>query len=224
MNDKKIDKVYGEQNSLQTKSFHEFLSKSLKDNKIKEKQYGCNCGSSLSESDEQMANLRLEELFLRTEREKLETELLRKREKRSILCDKLSQARANISVFLQLEEKGMLGSQVGDGLEENLSILKEIKDMGEDAIQKYEPDHKDLFHITCKDIKCAIEKTNIIDVIRTAKKNGWKISISDNEVALFKNGKRIDGKTLKNLFVTHENEYNQGEPCKSKKTKIRSKK
>jgi hypothetical protein len=57
--------------------------------------------------------------------------------------------------------------------------------------------------LTADKIRKAIREANVLDVIRNAKKNGWEVKISDNEVALFKDGKRIDGKP-KDIFIKTE--------------------
>jgi hypothetical protein len=49
------------------------------------------------------------------------------------------------------------------------------------------------------------QNCNILDLVRKAKKNGWKMEIKDDEIALYnKNGKRILGSAPTKEFVNSE--------------------
>lgn len=188
----------------------------------------------LDEVEKRTILLKLEELTLQNERAKLQDELMKKQENRETICVRLEQARLNLQVYLQCSEMGDSNHQVLDGIAENLMILKEINNIKTEstAIDSMEDplNYEEIFHMTCKDVKNAIEKTNVLDVMRMAKKNGWDIRISEDEVAVFKDGKRImelDGRDFENLFVKHENgkcavdktikDNKENKSCKAKK-------
>jgi UDP-N-acetylglucosamine enolpyruvyl transferase len=108
--------------------------------------------------------------------------------------ERLIQARQNLQILFMLQEKGI--NVTGD-IDNNLAILKEVNQIGSDYIVVQDrnqtiTDVIQSFSLSEKDIQDAIKNTNIFAVIRKAKENGYELKISDSEVALYKDGKRID--------------------------------
>jgi CHASE3 domain sensor protein len=149
----------------------------------------------IGDSTKKLIELKLLELETVISARKKEDEWLKKREIRAAQSDRINQARLNLNSLLVLEEKGKLGLE--DYIEQNLNILREVTNIGEEDIvtcrENVDPMEKilDSFHITEKDMLKSFKKTNIMDVMRQAKKNGWEMRITENEVALYKDGKRI---------------------------------
>ena len=114
-----------------------------------------------------------------------------------------------------------------------MEILREVSNIGGDDIPVVEPITAekvlDSFHVTEKDLKRAIGKTNVMDIMRQAKENGWTMKITEDEIALYKNGKRIDGNG-KNFISVEEpsgkkmrNTEGVGLIMGNKKSKVKSK-
>ena len=126
----------------------------------------------------------------------------------------LHQARENIVSLLHLHEKALdLGFDYEDILLKNIKILDRVTAIGAPF---YGDEAEVSFHLTEKDLKKSLKKTNILEVMRVAKRNGWEVKVTDNEVYVHKDGKLVDGKTLKKYFVEN-NERNEGETCKTTK-------
>jgi hypothetical protein len=102
---------------------------------------------------------------------------------------------------MSLNNAGRAGLE--DDIEACLKIMREVENIGSNEIvtEKSPTAEKilDSFHVTETDLKRAFNKTNVVDIMRQAKKNGWKMTISEDEVALYRNGKRIDG--TENVFT-----------------------
>lgn len=119
----------------------------------------------------------------------------------------MSNARENIIQMICLLEKQLpvcdenLVKQI---LNRSLQIIEEtINPKTASKSESTFVDFKEDITLTADGIRKAIQEANVLDIIRNAKKNGWEIKISDDEVALFKDGKRIDGKQ-KDIFVNME--------------------
>lgn len=114
-------------------------------------------------------------------------------------------ARENINLMTSLVSNQLGGDAklIDRILNRSLQIIEEIispeKATENSTLINFEEDTT----LTADKIRKAIKEANVLDVIRNAKKNGWEVKISDNEVALFKDGKRIDGKP-KDIFVNTE--------------------
>lgn len=149
----------------------------------------------IGDTTRRLIELKLIELDSIINARKKEEEWLRKREIRAAQSDRIAQARSNLGTLLMLEEKGKCGLE--DDIEDNLAILREVTNIGgEDIFTRAEPETAekilDSFHVTEKDLRKAFNNTNVIDLMRQAKQNGWTLKISENEIALFdKRGKRI---------------------------------
>jgi CHASE3 domain sensor protein len=157
----------------------------------------------IGDSTRKLVELKLLELETVINARKKEEEWIRKREIRSAQSDRIEQARKNLTSLMLLEEKGKKG--LDDDIENNLSILREVSSIGSDEISVKDHDSDntdkilDSFHMNEKDLRKAFRTTNVMDIIRQAKINGWTMTISEDEVALYKNGKRING--TGNVFV-----------------------
>jgi len=166
----------------------------------------------IGDSTRKLVELKLMELESVISARQKEQEWIQKREIRSAQCDRLQQARNNLQMLIQLEEKGKVG--IEDDIENCIKILQEVQNIGGDDIVVAKTDTVesviDSFHLTQKDLKRAFGKTNILDVMRNAKENGWTMTISNDEVALYKDGVRIEhGKAGKTSgFVSAEDRKN----------------
>jgi len=163
----------------------------------------------IGDSTKKLVELKLLELDSIISARKREEEWMRKREIRQAQSDRLCQARANLATLLYLEEKGKFNLK--DDIEDNLRILREVSNMGgEEIYVKDEALNTDKilnsFHVTERDLRMALNQNcNILDLVRKAKKNGWKMEIKDDEIALYnKNGKRILGSAPTKEFVNSE--------------------
>lgn len=140
------------------------------------------------------------------------------------MTNAMNEARNNIGTLLHFFEKGMNKDipNYDEILENNVKVLGNISTLVEAAGLPVKENEVN-FHLTENDLKKSLRKTNILEVMRTAKKNGWEVRLTDNEVTLFKDGKAVGGKTLKKYFVEIEE---KGAPCKTATAKaiIKSKK
>ena len=108
--------------------------------------------------------------------------------------ERLNQARQNLNTLFMLQQNGVHATA---DIENNIQILKEVNQIGSDYIVAQDRNQtvNDIiqsFSLSEKDIQNAIRNTNIFAVIRKAKENGYELKISDSEVALYKDGNRID--------------------------------
>jgi UDP-N-acetylglucosamine enolpyruvyl transferase len=108
--------------------------------------------------------------------------------------ERLNQARQNLQTLFMLQQNGIHASA---DIYDNIQILKEVNQIGSGYIvvqdrNQTTTDILQSFSLNEKDIQNAIRDTNIFAVIRKAKENGYELKISDSEVALYKDGKRID--------------------------------
>lgn len=117
-------------------------------------------------------------------------------------CVQFKEARKNISTIISIVNLGMddysneeptikeIAELILNGIKENLKILQGISSL----IPSEEP-KKELelgaFSLSAETLKNALDDTNILDVVRKARKNGWDVRINEDEVAVYKDGKRI---------------------------------
>ena len=160
----------------------------------------------IGENTRKLIELKLLELDSIIIARKKEEEWLRKREIRQAQKDRIAEARCNLNTLLMLEGRGKCGLE--DDIEKNLSILREVANIGGEEIYidraPVDPQEiLDSFHVTEKDLKRALDKNiNILDFVRKAKENGWTMKVTDDEIALYgKNGKRITGGVPDKDFV-----------------------
>jgi CTP-dependent riboflavin kinase len=163
----------------------------------------------IGDATRRLVELKLMELDSIISARKKEEEWIRKREVRSAQGDRIAQARSNLQTLLMLEQAGKSGLE--DDIEKNLAILREVENIGGEEIYPKEEGVTtdkilDSFHVTEKDLRRALNgKINILDLVRQAKKNGWTMKITDDEIALYnKHGKRILGSVPTKEFVDGE--------------------
>lgn len=163
----------------------------------------------IGDSTKRLVELKLMELDSIISARQKEEEWVRKREIRQAQSDRLCQARANLETLLMLEAKGKGGLE--DDIEDNLAILREVTNIGGEEIHIKDdtPNTEkilDSLHLTERDLRRALNnKINVLDLVRQAKKNGWTMKITDDEIALYnKNGKRILGSAPTKEFVDGE--------------------
>jgi len=168
-------------------------------------------GQYIGDTTRKLIELKLMELESIISTRQKEEEWIRKREIRAAQADRICQARNNLQSLLMLQEQGKLN--LADDIEDNLAILREVKNIGGEEIyindgQPSEDKILDSFHVTERDLRKAFNNTNVIDLMRQAKKNGWTMKISEDEIALFdRRGKRVlDGveKTYDTKFIDSE--------------------
>jgi len=197
-----MDKIDMDHGKAQSEIFEDTFLKNLKGLQAKIKQQHVqdveakmDDSQYIGDTTRKLIELKLLELESLINARKKEEDWLRKREIRCAQGERLAQARANLSTLLMLEEKGRNGLE--DDIEDNLSILREVENMGGEEIyvkDEIQTTDKilDSFHVTEKDLRKAFNNTNIIEIMRQAKKNGWTMKISEDEIALFdKDGNRI---------------------------------
>ena len=134
------------------------------------------------------------QLELQIKREKLDSEMQKSQLMLQVKRERLEQARLNLLSLMMLEEKGR--KNLDSDIENILEIMREVNQIGSDSIivkDKIQTtkDILESFSLTENDIQKAIRNTNIFAIIRKAKENGYELKISDNEVALYKNGVRV---------------------------------
>lgn len=163
----------------------------------------------IGDSTKKLVELKIMELDSIISARKKEEEWIRKREIRQAQSDRLCQARANLETLLHLEEKGKCGLE--DDIEDMLAILREVANIGGEEIHVKDdtPNTEkilDSLHLTERDLRRALNnKINVLDLVRQAKKNGWTMKITDDEIDLYnKHGKRILGSAPTKEFVDGE--------------------
>ena len=211
----RIEPVGVDGSKIQSELFEDAFLKNLKglQGKIKQQHIDNSPASEIQyigDSTRKLVELKLLELESIISARKKEQEWIHKREIRKAQCDRMEQARMNLSMLMQLENQGKKGNE--DQIEDCLKIMQEVEHVGgEDVIPHAEMDTldkvKDSFHVTEKDLRRAFGKTNILDVMRNAKKNGWTMKISEDEVAVYRHGKRIDGREMKEFVSADDRKH-----------------
>lgn len=193
------DEIKTEQSEMFEDAFLRNL-KSLQGKIIKQQHVNTTGNSTdmqyIGDSTRKLVELKLLELETIISARKKEEEWIRRREIRAAQSDRIEQARQNLATLVMLNEKGKVGLE--DDIESNLAVLREVSNIGGEEVYPKEIEVNsdkilDSFHMTEKDLKKAFNTTNVMDIVRQAKKNGWSMKISEDEVSLYKNGKRING-------------------------------
>lgn len=127
-------------------------------------------------------------------------EISKQREIIQTKFQKMEQARKNLEIILLMHDKGIdpskdskMGQLIEDIYYGSLNALKEIENIGSDEYSGVkEPEITlDDFRLSGDGLRKSLEKTNVLDVIRNAKRNGWEVIINDQVIELYKDGKRI---------------------------------
>ena len=171
-----------------------------------------------SESDstsavKKLLELKLLEMEFVLEAKKQEEKWIRKREVRQSQIDRMEEARKTIALLGSIVDKGQPSAIVLSILDDCYKILANITEVGKEEFSQQEEDKEELIHLTSRDIKHSLSQTNIFDVMRTAKKNGWDLRIVNGKLFVYKNGKKVCGK--EDIFIPCEKETD----VKAKKNK-----
>jgi len=195
-------------NTMQTDSFTANLRRNFNDgkNEVESLKKVVMDAAQIIKSSTQV-NDDIEQEIIKTQVEKLKQEVILikeeiKKAQMSLKIDRCDIARYNINTLCDLREKEISLKNIDLDIEIASNVIEmRLNDINEEELSiKTCDDIIESCSITCRDLKKALNKTNIYDVIKNAKKNGWTIKIEDDMVSLF--GK--DG----NLIVPATEDYN----------------
>ena len=157
--------------------------------------------------------LKLLEMELVLDAKKQEEIWIRKREVRQAQLDRMEEARKTISLLSSASVTPT--AIILSILEDCYKILANITEVGKEEFTQQQEDKEELIHLTSRDIKHSLSSTNIVDVMRTAKKNGWDLRIVNGKLFVYRNGKKISGK--ENIFIPCEEIKENKKSQKNKK-------
>jgi len=166
-------------------------------------------------SIKKLFELKLLEMELVLDAKKQEEIWIRKREVRQAQLDRMEEARKTIALLSIATPTAIILSI----LEDCYKILANITEVGKEEFSHQQDEDKEdkeeLIHLTSRDIKHSLSSTNIVDVMRTAKKNGWDLRIVNGKLFVYRNGKKISGK--ENIFIPCEEIKENKKSQKNKK-------
>lgn len=207
-------------NDDQSSLFGDTVDKQLTNVKLKtqleaaKKALDVICSESDNESEKKALEFQLAKAGLELEQQRKYLAMAAQVEEDKRVALAMSEARSNIATLMMFHEKGLNNEipNYEEILAKNVSALSNISILS-NSLGVVQPEATVTFHLTENDLKKSMRKTNILEVMRTAKQNGWEIRLSDkNEAFCYKNGKLVDGNTLKKYFVEIES---KGEKCKT---------
>ena len=61
------------------------------------------------------------------------------------------------------------------------------------------------------ELRDALDRTNVLEVIRNARRNGWEVKLDEDKISVYKDGRLVDG-TKNEMFVTYESDVQSIDP------------